>query len=161
MKIRINDKSGNNIAECELTHHDTGIWYVQHKANILNVFNNLELLNEETEEYNEVIDIDIDNLYSPKKINCIKALASAWTVFETLRNEYNLDTHSDHRYVVDILYKPLLYGLITEDEYKSYLNALDTYLGADDERYYFDNSEYTYKELDEFIYNLNPIYKRW
>ena len=75
MKIRINDKSGNNIAECDLLHHDTGIWYVQYKANIINVFGDLERMDNEFEDYVEVIDIDVNNLISPKKMQMIKSLA--------------------------------------------------------------------------------------
>ena len=51
MIIKINDKSGNNIAECELLHHDTGVWYVQHKANIINVFGDLKQSDKEFEDY--------------------------------------------------------------------------------------------------------------
>ena len=42
MKIRINDKSSNNIAECDLIHYDTGVWHVQEKVNIAKVFGDLK-----------------------------------------------------------------------------------------------------------------------
>ena len=91
MKIRINDKLGNNIAECDLLHYDTGVWNVQHKVNIAKVFGDLKQSDKEFEDYIEVIDIDVDNLISPKKLLMIKSIASAWAVFETIRRDLGLD----------------------------------------------------------------------
>lgn len=157
MRIRINDKNGNNIAECDLYHQDIGVWYTNHKSNILNIYG--DIIQTET-GFDDVLDIDIDNLISPKKIQCIKSLAGAWTTFEVLRTEYNLDTSSDFDYITDILHKPLLYGLITEDEYISYVDKIKDFLGYEDDTY-FTNSDYTYSEIDELIYSLNPIYNIW
>ena len=81
MKIRINDKLGNNIAECDLLHYNTGLWHVKNKANIVNVFGDLERMDNEFEDYVEVIDIDVDNLISPKKLLMINSIESAWAVF--------------------------------------------------------------------------------
>lgn len=64
MIIRINDKNGNNIAECDLLHHDIGIWYTNQKSNISNVYGDII----QTEKgFDDVIDIDIDNIISPKQ----------------------------------------------------------------------------------------------
>lgn len=64
MIIRINDKNGNNIAECDLSHHDIGIWYTNQKSNISNVYGDII----QTEKgFDDVIDIDIDNIISPKQ----------------------------------------------------------------------------------------------
>lgn len=64
MIIRINDKNGNNIAECDLSHHDIGIWYTHQKSNISNVYGDII----QTEKgFDDVIDIDIDNIISPKQ----------------------------------------------------------------------------------------------
>ena len=59
MIIRINDKDGNNIAECELTHHDIGIWYTQEKNNIKNIYSDIK----QTETgFDDIIDIDIEDI---------------------------------------------------------------------------------------------------
>ena len=158
MIIKINDKSGNNIAECELLHHDTGVWYVQHKANIINVFGDLKQSDKEFEDYVEVIDIDVDNLISPKKMQMIKSLAGAWATFETLRSEYELGCSDDDMYALEIIGIPHIYGFITDNEYKQYVEALNQFLGFDGN--FYNNSEYDYSELDEFIQNLNPIYEK-
>lgn len=157
MIIRINDKNGKNIAECDLQHHDIGIWYTNHKSNILNIYG--DIIQTET-GFDDVLDIDIDNLIYPKKIECIKSLAGAWTEFEVLRKEYVLDIASDYDYITNILHKPLLYGLITEDEYISYVDKIKEFLGYENDTY-FTNDEYTYSEIDELIYSLNPIYAIW
>lgn len=66
MIIRINDKNGNNIAECDLSHHDIGIWYTNQKSNISNVYGDII----QTEKgFDDVIDIDIDNITPPKQID--------------------------------------------------------------------------------------------
>lgn len=66
MIIRINDKNGNNIAECDLSHHDIGIWYTNQKSNISNVYGDII----QTEKgFDDVIDIDIDNIIPPKQID--------------------------------------------------------------------------------------------
>lgn len=157
MIIRINDKNGKNIAECDLQHHDMGVWYTNHKSNILNI--DIDIIQTET-GFDDILDIDIDNLIYPKKIGCIKSLVGAWTEFEVLRTEYNLDTASDYGYIIDILHKPLLHGLITEDEYISYVDKIKEFLGYEEEGYntYFTNNEYTYSEIDELICSLNSIY---
>ena len=41
MIIRINGKNGNNIAECDLYHHDIGIWNANSKSNILNIYGDI------------------------------------------------------------------------------------------------------------------------
>ena len=64
MIIRINDKNGNNIAECDLYHHDIGIWNVNSKSNISNVYG--DIIQTET-GFDDVIDIDIDNIIPPKQ----------------------------------------------------------------------------------------------
>ena len=146
MKIRINDKSSNNIAECELLHHNTGVWYVQHKVNIAKVFGDLKQSDKEFEDYIEVIDIDVDNLISPKKLSMIKSIASAWAVFETIRNDYGLWTSDDEKYTIEIINIPHTYGYITDNEHKDYGKCY--------------TNDYTYEELDDFIQNLNPIYEK-
>lgn len=157
MIIRINDKLSNNIAECELTHHDIGIWYTQYKANIINVFGDLKQSNKEFEDYIEVIDIDVDNLISPKKMQMIKSLAGAWATFETLRTEYELGSSDDDQYALEIIGIPHIYGYISDKEYAEYVQALTNFLGYDG---VFYNNDYEYDELDDFIQNLNPIYQK-
>ena len=66
MIIRINDKNGNNIAECDLYHHDIGIWNANSKSNILNIYG--DIIQTET-GFDDVIDIDIDNITPSKQIN--------------------------------------------------------------------------------------------
>lgn len=64
MIIRINDKNGNNIAECDLYHHDIGIWNANSKSNILNIYG--DIIQTET-GFDDVIDIDIDNIIPPQQ----------------------------------------------------------------------------------------------
>lgn len=64
MIIRINDKNGNNIAECDLYHHDIGIWNVNSKSNIFSIYG--DIIQTET-GFDDVIDIDIDNIIPPKQ----------------------------------------------------------------------------------------------
>lgn len=155
MRIRINDKNGNNIAECDLYHHDIGVWYTNHKSNILNIYG--DIIQTET-GFDDVLDIDVDNLISPKKIQMIKSLAGAWATFETLRSEYELGCSDDDMYALEIIGIPHIYGFITDNEYKHYVEALNQFLGFDGN--FYNNSEYDYSELDEFIQNLNPIYEK-
>ena len=157
MKIRINDKLGNNIAECDLLHYDTGVWNVQHKVNIAKVFGDLKQSDKEFEDYIEVIDIDVDNLISPKKLSMIKSIASAWAVFETIRNDYGLWTSDDEKYTIEIINIPHIYGYITDDEHKDYVKKIKDFFGYDGKCY---TNDYTYEELDDFIQNLNPIYEK-
>lgn len=66
MIIRINDKNGNNIAECDLYHHDIGIWNANSKSNISSICGDII----QTEKgFDDVIDINIDNIIPPKQIN--------------------------------------------------------------------------------------------
>lgn len=64
MIIRINDKNGNNIAECDLYHHDIGIWNVNSKSNISSIYG--DIIQTET-GFDDVIDIDINNIIPPKQ----------------------------------------------------------------------------------------------
>ena len=64
MIIRINDKNGNNIAECDLYHHDIGIWNANSKSNISSIYG--DIIQTET-GFDDVIDIDIDNIIPPKQ----------------------------------------------------------------------------------------------
>lgn len=57
MRIRINDKNGNNIAKCDLHHHDIGIWYIKQKSNISNIYG--DIIQTET-GFDDIIDIDIE-----------------------------------------------------------------------------------------------------
>lgn len=63
MIIRINDKNGDNIAECDLYHHDIGIWDMNSRFNISSIYGDII----QTEKgFDDVIDIDIDNI-TPQK----------------------------------------------------------------------------------------------
>ena len=64
MIIRINDKNGNNIAECDLYHHDIGIWNANSKSNISSIYG--DIIQTET-GFDDIIDIDIDNIIPPKQ----------------------------------------------------------------------------------------------
>ena len=64
MIIRINDRNGNNIAECDLYHHDIGIWNANSKSNISSIYG--DIIQTET-GFDDIIDIDIDNIIPPKQ----------------------------------------------------------------------------------------------
>lgn len=153
MRIRINNKDGINIAECELWKDEYDNTFLKSSANIKKVYSNLE---QGENGFEEVIDIDVINLISPKRLQMIKSLSSAWAVFETLRTEYELGCSDDSRYSLEILAIPKIYGYMSEDEYNKCLKALHDFLGWNGE--FYTNSEYDYDELDSFIRNLNPIY---
>ena len=155
MIIRINDKNGNNIAECNLYHHDIGVWYTNEKKNIKNVFG--DIIQKEY-GFDDVIDIDIDNIIPPKKLLMIKSLASAWGIFEAIRTNYELDVSDDHNYASEIIMIPKIYGYITEEEHNEYQNALNNFLGWNG--VFFEANDYDYEELDELIQNLNRIYEK-
>lgn len=61
MIIRINDKNGNNIAECELIQHDIGIWNTQYKKNIKKIYVDIA---QNERGFTDVLDIDIENIIS-------------------------------------------------------------------------------------------------
>lgn len=59
LKIKINDKLGKKIAECELYHEDIGLFYTKNKSNIAGIYGEIE----QTEQgFIDVIDIDIEDL---------------------------------------------------------------------------------------------------
>ena len=155
MKIRVNNKDGKNVAECILFRDEYNNLLLTHSSNCLNVYANME---QGDYGFEEVIDIDVDNLISPKKMQMIKSLAGAWATFETLRTEYELGCSDDDMYALEIIGIPHIYGFITDDEYKNYIEALNQFLGFDGN--FYNNSEYDYSELDDFIQNLNPIYEK-
>lgn len=156
MIVNINNKYGIKIAECELKHHDIGIWNVINKNNIDDIC--IDLREEDNEEYTEVININVTNIMTPKKLNMIKSLASAWSKFETLRTEYDLSSSDDDKYALEIISIPRTYGFISIKEHQSYVQALGDFLEYDEQDGCYNNSNYTYEELDNFIRNLNGIY---
>lgn len=158
MIIKINNKYGEKVAECSLIRDefDCETLRLGHSFNCLNVTSGD--VEQGEHGFDEVIEIDIDNLISPKKMQMIKSLAGAWATFETLRSEYELGCSDDDMYALEIIGIPHIYGFITDDEYKHYVEALNQFLGFDGD--FYNNSEYDYSELDEFIQNLNPIYEK-
>ena len=160
MIIKINNKNGEKVAECSLIRDefDCETLRLGHSFNCLNVTSGD--VEQGEHGFDEVIEIDIDNLISPNKINLIKSLAGAWTEWEVLRNEYHLYAEEDYKYAIKIIHKALLYKFISEDTYLSYLEQLKEFLGWEDDTY-FTNDTYTDEDLDNFIYDLNPIYDIW
>lgn len=59
MIIKIKDKNGNNIAECDLQYEDIGIWNVCDKTNIKNISFDINEDREFESEYDNVIDITL------------------------------------------------------------------------------------------------------
>lgn len=157
MIIRINNKYGEEVAECSLFRDEWGNLSLTNSSNCLNVDSDMEQGNY---GFDEVIEIDVDNLISPKKMNLIKSLVGAWTEWETLRSEYHLYADEDYKYAIKIIHKALLYKFISEKTYLSYLEQLKEFLGWEDDTC-FNNDSYTYEDLDNFIKNLNPIYDVW
>ena len=155
MIIKINNKYGEEIAECSLFRDEYNNLLLTHSSNCINVYSDME---QGDYGFEEVIDIDVDNLISPKKMQMIKSLAGAWATFETLRSEYELSCSDDDMYAIEIISIPHVYGFITDNEYKNYIEALNQFLGFDGN--FYNNIKYNYSELDEFIQNLNPIYKK-
>lgn len=157
VKIRVNDKFGNEIGRCELIKDEWGDFDTIDKKGIRKVFTDIE---QGANGFDDVINIDLkfdgDNIISPKKMKTIKGLITAWTTFQVMRTEYNLGASEDNQYSITIISIPYIHRMITKEEYKSYIQALKDFLGFDGETY--ENDTYDYEELDKFIKNLNPIY---
>lgn len=156
MIVKINNKYGVNIAKCELSQHDIGIWYIKEKENINEI--TVDLIEEGNDKYSEVININVKNIITSKRLKMIKSLVGAWTKFETLRTEYELGSSDDDKYALEIINIPRIYGFISIAEHQSYVQRLGNFLGYDEHNDCYNNSNYTYKELDNFIKNLNDIY---
>lgn len=157
VEIKVNDKFGNEIGRCELSKDELGNFYLVDKKGVRKVFTDVK---QGTNGFDDVIDIDLnfdgDNIISPKKLKTIKELTTAWTTFQVMRTEYNLGASEDNQYGITIIGIPYIHKMITREEYKSYIQALRDFLGFDGKTY--ENDTYDYKELDELIRNLNPIY---
>lgn len=153
MKIRVNNRDGKNVAECILFRDEYNNLLLTHSSNCLNVYADME---QGDYGFEEVIDIDVGNLISPKYKSMLISLGAEWSKFETLRSEFDLSTHDDDQYSIDILNVPHIYGYISDDDYNKYTEKLANFLQYDGD--YYNNDEYTYEELDDFIRNLNPIY---
>ena len=59
MIIKIKDKSGNNIAECDLQYEDIGIWNICNKTNIKNISFDINENRKFESEYDNIIDITL------------------------------------------------------------------------------------------------------
>ena len=57
MIIRINNKEGKNIGECDLYQHDIGIWYINEKQNINHIYGDII---QTKNGFTDVLDIDLD-----------------------------------------------------------------------------------------------------
>lgn len=131
MIIRINDKNGNYIGECDLYN----------------------------EEFPDILDIDID-VIRKKDLEKIKTMAKKWSRFETIRNMgEELSTSDDMELVLDLIKIPLIHKWISKKEYNDILSKVHEFFKYDGTFVYQDNYE-DYNELDEFIENLNPIFKK-
>lgn len=153
MIIRINNKNGKNIAKCELWKDEYDNTLLRGSNNVKNVYSDLE---QNEYGFEEVIDIDVDNLISPKYKNMLIGLGSAWATFETFRESFSLSCSDDDKYALDIIYIPYLYDFISKNEYIEYVEKLADFLQYEDGMFLNDN--YTYEDLDNFIRDLNPIY---
>lgn len=55
--IRINNKEGKNIGKCDLYQQDIGIWYINKKQNINNIYGDII---QTKNGFTDVLDIDLD-----------------------------------------------------------------------------------------------------
>ena len=105
------------------------------------------------------MEIQADNIILTKKeLDAIKSIAWAWATFENNRQDY-LGTEDDFKSIIKILYIPYLYDLITEEEYKKHIKSVEEFFQYDGN--FFNNDSYTYEELDDFVEQLHPLYKKF
>ena len=106
------------------------------------------------------MEIQADNIIilTKKELDAIKSIAWAWATFENNRQDY-LGTDDDFKSILKILHIPYLYDLITEEEYQAYVESIKRFLEWDGK--FFNNDSYTYEELDDFVEQLHPLYKKF
>lgn len=152
MIIRINDKNGNNIAECDLYHHDIGIWNANSKSNISNIYGDII----QTEQgFDDVIDIDIDNIMPQKQID------EETKLLMKLKNSFN----EEFDWTSQALDEYIGYCSTFGGDYVSYIaeainkcfDALINDFFKYDGCNWNSEEEYRYDELDYFLSTLHPL----
>ena len=118
-------------------------------------------INTKLQSNDDVLEIQAVNvlLLTTRELTIVKSIAWAWATFETLRTENHLGADDDYKYIVEILEIPKVYKFISQEEFIAYTKAVQGFLQWDGN--FYNNDEYTYEELDDFIEQLNPIYKKF
>ena len=92
-----------------------------------------------------------ESLIPETTVKVIKEIRTHWAYFEFDREESKLSTSKDREYALIILQIPfILKFFIDWDDYHYYKKELNEFI---------QQKDYTYEELDNFICNLDPIYK--
>lgn len=107
------------------------------------------------------MEIQEDNIVilTKKELNAIKSIAWAWAEFETNRKDYYMGADDDLKAIAKILHIPYIYDLITKEQYQAYIKSVEQFLEWDGD--FVNKSDYTYEELDDFVEQLNPLYKKF
>lgn len=154
----------SRIGAIEVYENDSNgeITIVDTKGNIFvsNIGNDSEV-NYLLNSNDEAIEIEADNvlILTTKELNTVKSIAWSWAEFETNRKDAYMGADDDFKAIVNILHIPYIYNLITEEQYKAYVKSVEQFLQWDGD--FFNNDSYTYEELDDFVEQLNPLYKKF
>lgn len=154
MRIRINNENGDNLGECEFLQDENQDLKLATTNDCIDVNVDIE---QGLYGFDYAIDLYMKDMITPERLDMEKALVNKWAIFTVLRTEYDLDIASDYTYVLEILQVPEIYEFISEETYLAYIKELKDFLELENE--IFSNDKYTYEELDNFIHELNPIYK--
>lgn len=156
--------SANNkvIGAVELyENNENGEITVMNKTMTLSVseLDNNQEINTILNSNDDVLDIDLDDdgvFFTPEEFNAIMSCKSAWVEFETNRNQFELGSHDDWQAALKIIAPLKIHHVVNEEEYDDLLKQVNSYFKLTD-GYVFEDLEYTYKELDEFIRELHPL----
>lgn len=155
--------SANNkvIGAVEIYENNTnGEITVMNKTTTLSVseLDNSQEINTILNSNDDVLDIDLDDdgvFFTPEEFNALMGCKSCWVEFETDRKQYELGVHDDWQAVLRIIAPLKIYHILNDEEYNDTLhqaNDFFKFVNGD-----FQDPEYTYEELDEFIRKLHPI----
>lgn len=109
----------------------------------------------------EAIEVEANNvlILTTKELDVVKSIAWAWAEFETNRKDSYMGADDDLKAIIKILHIPYIYDLINEEQYQAYVKSVEQFLEWDGD--FFNNGDYTYEELDDFVEQLNPLYKKF
>jgi hypothetical protein len=155
--------SANNkmIGAIELyENNENGEITVMNKTETLSIgeLDNMQVVNGLLHSNDNVIDINLDDdgvFFTPEEFKALMSCKSCWVEFETNRNEYELGVHDDWQAALRIIAPLKVYDIVNDKEYNDMLHQVNDFfkfVNGD-----FQDTEYTYEELDKFLWNLHPL----
>ena len=155
--------SANNkvIGAVELyENNENGEITVMNKTMTLSVreLDNNQEINTILSSNNDVLDIDLDDdgfFFTSEEFNALMGCKSCWVEFETDRKQFELGTHDDWQATLRIVAPLKIYHIVNDEEYNDILKQINSFFKFIDGN--FEDSEYTYEEVDVFIRKLHPL----